>query len=348
MGEVPPERTWSALRALRAAPPGLALEGARRKVFSASLEQAEQLFRAAETVGVATKPLLTFYGLSQTGRAITAAVAVDNWVLSGHGIQVADLHEQAAQLADMAIKPRKGSFERLRVVLRSSNVSTVTRIGDLWPLLSETRRHPLPSAGDSRSLSISVDYFGGPSGIPTVRVEDLPGSFAEVGREHLELMSGLGANYVAQAEAIDRYLADYPTLAGRVSFTTAGQPVGLQPHGDGTCSVKFQWASSGWSPHHPVESFLQSVAVRTRGEWRVYPSLDGTVMLIHPLLVWWAILFRLSMLARYEPEVWDAMTDVNVSADAVPIEHLLRCALSSVPELIHGVLSTHNETPHAD
>jgi len=40
------------------------------------------------------------------------------------------------------------------------------------------------------------------------------------------------------------------------------------------------------------------------------------------------------MLARYEPEAWDAMTDVNTSADAVPIEHLLECAMSSVPDLI--------------
>jgi hypothetical protein len=339
MGEVPPDRAWSALRALRAAPPGLAKKAERRKVFTSSLEQAEQLFRAAETVGVATKPLLIFYGLSQAGRAIAAAVAVDSWVLSGHGIKIVNTHEQAVQLAELAIKPTRGSFARICEALESSNLSSVARVGDLWPLLNETSRHPLPAAGDSRSLSVSVDYLGGPSGIPTLRVEGLPGSFADVGREHLDLMTGLGANYAAQAEPIDRYLAGYPTLSGRVPFTTAGQPVGLQPHGNGTCSVKFQWADASFATQDLVESFMATIAVRTRGDWRAYPSLDGNSKPVHPLLVWWAILFRLSMLARYEPEAWDALTDVNVSADAVPIEHLLRCAQSSVPELIHGVLT---------
>lgn len=62
MGEVPPERAWSALRALRTATPGLAVRADRRRVFSSALEQAEQLFGAAASVGVATKPLLAFYG----------------------------------------------------------------------------------------------------------------------------------------------------------------------------------------------------------------------------------------------------------------------------------------------
>lgn len=350
MGEVPPERAWGALRALRAEPPGLALKGARREVFSSSLEQAEQLFRAAATVGVATKPLLAFYGLAQAGRAIAAAVAGDGWVLSGHGIKIAPPQGRATQLADMAIQPMmKGSFERIRTALHSSNMGSVARVGDLWPLLCETRRHPLPRAGDCRSLRITVDYMGGgPSGIPTVRVEDLPGSFADVGKEHLELMSGLGANYTAQADTLDRYLARYPTLSGRVPFTTAGQPVGLQPYGDGTCSVAFQWADEAGNKHSSEETLMQSVGVKTRGEWRVYPSLDGSGRPVHPLLLWWAILFRLSMLARYEPEAWEAMTDVNASADAVPVEHLLRCALSSVPEVLYGVLTSHAGVTHAD
>jgi hypothetical protein len=45
------------------------------------------------------------------------------------------------------------------------------------------------------------------------------------------------------------------------------------------------------------------------------------------------------MLARYEPQAWDRLTDVNGSADAVPLEHLLNTALSSVPELVFHVLT---------
>jgi hypothetical protein len=180
-----------------------------------------------------------------------------------------------------------------------------------------------------------------------VRVEELPESFADVGQEQRDLMSGLGADYSMQAETLDRFLSRYPTVADRIPFTAAGQPVGLQPNGDGTCSVSFRWPEESRQQYRSVDAFGQSIGVMIRGTWRIYPSLDGSDRPVHPLLVWWAILFRLSMLARYEPEAWDAITDVNTSADAVPIEHLLGCAMSSIPELIFHVLTSQAVSPSA-
>jgi hypothetical protein len=340
-GEVPPERAWSALRALRATPPGRAVKADRRRVFASALEQAEQLFRAAGAVGVATKPLLTFYGLSQAGRAIAAALAQNDWRLSGHGIRIGKRPEGDVRVADLKVEPSPGgSFRRIGDVLGSSGLASATPIGDLWPLLAETGRHRLPGSGDDRSLGLTIDYTGWATGIPTVRVEELPESFTHIGQEHRDLMSGLGADYSAQAEALDRFLSRYPTLSARIPFTAAGQPVGLQPNGDGTCSISFRWPEESRRRHRSVDEFGLSLAVMIRGAWRVYPSLDGSDRPVHPLLVWWAILFRLSMLARYEPDAWDAMTDVNTSADAVPIEHLLGCAMSTVPELIFHVLTS--------
>ena len=64
---------WRHLRGLRAKPPGAAARNPeRRDTFTASLEQAEQLFSAAEGAGVMTKPLQLYYGLSQAGRAIAS------------------------------------------------------------------------------------------------------------------------------------------------------------------------------------------------------------------------------------------------------------------------------------
>ena len=341
LGEVPAERSWGALRALRADPPGLASRTDRRPVFTAALEQAEQLFRAAAAVGVATQPLLAFYGLSQAGRAITAALAEDKWILSAHGIgSDPDVGATSDQLANLRVTPRaKGSFGRVREVLGSSSLSAGTRIGELWPLLAETAPHPLHGSGEDRSLTIGVDVAGWGSGIFTVQVQGLPDYFADVGAEHLAMPSGLGANYTAQAEALDDYLSRYPTLTDRLAITAAGQPIGLQPQGDGTCSVNFRWPDEVVARYRDIDAFYSEVAVQTRARQRVYPSLDGGNRPVHPLVVWWALLFRLSMLARYEPEGWAAITEVNSSADAVPVEHLLGCALSSVPELIHGALT---------
>jgi hypothetical protein len=65
------------LRSIRANRTKLAQTGARARTFGAALEQAEQLWRASETVGPIVSPLLLFYGLTQAGRAICAAGGPD-------------------------------------------------------------------------------------------------------------------------------------------------------------------------------------------------------------------------------------------------------------------------------
>ena len=51
-------------------------------------------------------------------------------------------------------------------------------------------------------------------------------------------------------------------------------------------------------------------------------------------MLWWVLLFGLSMVARYDPELWIAELDVNRSENAVPIETVLDEALTAVPELV--------------
>src|SRR5690606_38889440 len=88
MGAAPSEVCWRLLRALRAEPPR-GLGDVRHATFTSALEQSEQLFKAAETVGPATRPILLYYGLSQAGRAVVSALAASEepWRLTGHGIR---------------------------------------------------------------------------------------------------------------------------------------------------------------------------------------------------------------------------------------------------------------------
>ncbi|MFL0421804.1 YaaC family protein, partial [Micrococcus luteus] len=74
----------TSLRALRANRPPLAKRGARGQLFSAGLEQAEQFWMAANSVGPETRPLLLFYGLGQAGQALCAAAATKP--SAGHGL----------------------------------------------------------------------------------------------------------------------------------------------------------------------------------------------------------------------------------------------------------------------
>ena len=54
-------------------------------------------------------------------------------------------------------------------------------------------------------------------------------------------------------------------------------------------------------------------------------------------MTWWAILFALSQLARYEPATWTSAIEPDGSALTVPIEEGLRTAKRSLPRLVyHG------------
>ena len=116
------EVAWEQLRATRWNPPAAAAAiSERRATYVFALEQAEQMFRAATTVGIATRPLLVFYGLSQAGRAIAAAASnTDAWKLNGHGVSTVGLKNR---LSDIEVRTGKqgehGSFVRLSELLDS-------------------------------------------------------------------------------------------------------------------------------------------------------------------------------------------------------------------------------------
>lgn len=60
---------------------------------------------------------------------------------------------------------------------------------------------------------------------------------------------------------------------------------------------------------------------------------------IAPLMLWWLLLYMLSNIARYDPELWiDALT-VNSCPQAVPIEAALDLGLEVLPELILAAIT---------
>lgn len=74
-----------------------------------------------------------------------------------------------------------------------------------------------------------------------------------------------------------------------------------------------------------------------RGRPWAFPRLQNQNL--HPVVVWWAVLYTMSMLARYHPESWVRAIDVDNSPWAVPLEHLLDQALTAVPEIIYEALT---------
>jgi hypothetical protein len=83
-----------------------------------------------------------------------------------------------------------------------------------------------------------------------------------------------------------------------------------------------EWTLSADDDRWKLHSRLTRPYLGDNGRY-IFPCIGGDTQALHPLLAWWAILFALSMLARYQPETWTAYLDVDKSAHAVPLKHFL-------------------------
>lgn len=337
------------LRSLRSAPPGWAgREDERRAVFLASLEQSEQLLRTADRLGYATRPLNLFYGLSQAGRALMAAwsppsAGIHNgWKLQGHGI---GFHKQDVPFADRALtgQPPRGkaaadldrslpSFIGLSRVLDSAPLAHPVKLIDLWAALPEAIGRPAPG-DDSRLGPINIEP-------PTIAADDAQTKVAAIQAwthnwplepltewarmEHPEFNTKLHMFL----------LANYPTL--RPPATNAMSqpwPVGWLGR---RFSVVLTWDLGQTLDYQEAVWLLNAQLAPYRdGRW-AFPAFAGQAL--HPLMIWWAVLYSLSMFARYEPQRWVELLDVDSSPWATPLEHLLDAALAAVPEVITETL----------
>jgi YaaC-like Protein len=311
------EMIWRDLRALRAQPPGQASSGQRHKVFASALQQAEELFTAAAAIGPSSQPILLFYGLSQAGRAIAAAsksASGTNWRLTGHGIKVRNL--QHPVLHEIAVADQgTGSFTQLGPLLRSGSLPNGASLGELWATIPDLYMTPINYGSSVYKRVLRLDDVGIGGGKITAWVRGLPWRFTDP---------------YTEADAV-AYLASYPTLAGSVSPGPGNQFHPEQPAV--TTGVPRAWPMPA---DQDLDAFEESRTWPYRGddERCVFPALGGSTVPLHPLLAWWAILYSLSMLARYEPATWSEHLDVDSSRDAVPLETALSRALDTCPQLI--------------
>jgi hypothetical protein len=321
------------LRALRYDPPGCAKQGARRTTFQSALEQCEQFLDAARHVGYATRPVQLFYALSQAGRAMVAAssrIGNQNWRVSGHGLTA---NTSAAAVADVTVTATStGLFcsvaEALGLEPLRPNESV--NLGQLWPLLLESVFVPL-----SPEAKFPVLCFL-PSGWPEPTVFS-QAEIAWIPRRIRDL-------YGEDSDHVKEHLNRYPSLrhcvlppvrpAGRLGWEAAGP--GL--------TLTVEWRSGDpplrLSDHKKVTD-LGVFSYRAHDDVVVTPAIGSMAEGLHPMLALWAVLLALSSLARYVPATWSKLIDIDGSAEANAIEHLLDEAIESLPSaIVHALTSS--------
>ncbi|GIG02106.1 YaaC family protein [Catellatospora citrea] len=329
--------TWAALRASRSDPPAATLSNSeRRATYLAALEQSEQLFKAASAVGSATAPLMLYYGLSQAGRAIVAAAKSvrDDWRLSGHGINHGPL-TVALPAVRVFAEGSRGSFVRLSDVLGSptwDKQSDAVELTALWDALPQTLDWPLRDDDDRRTAH-RLEYYRYEQALPllTFALCDLP--------RELATSASLGKDLAL-------YLRSYPTLGG-YSYIKANDGPGADPavtvytNGRGEVELNIMVDRGRKVDEQARRAHYEAIATKHSGAYRSFylvPAVGSNHKPMHPLMTWWAVLYTLSMLARYQPAEWATYINVDRSPHAVPIEQILQEALSAVPKLIASTI----------
>jgi hypothetical protein len=333
---------WQRIRVLRARPPAR-VTGEQVGVFVAALEQSEQLMRAAQDVGPAARPLPLFYALSQAGRAIAAGRLQGAWRLAAHGLRIPpqdEITDEAQGLLRRSLEPqaeskkaparrRRSSFAGVAEAVGSEPLTGSVEFGAVWaaiPDLTEpTPQMPGLDPAWRRPLVVYDEHWDTKLAMRIQMRRFTPQGI---------LVAGLPQD--ADAQTLTEELQHYPTAAGaRVRVLShTGQEVVRKWSPTGELCPTFLWTDPDHQPH------LDGIAPPyRRSENRlILPRLVNRDYLT-PLMLWWALLFGLSSVARYDPELWVAALDVNNSEQAVPIEAALDIALEALPELILDALA---------
>lgn len=311
------------IRWTRSDPPGKAADSEkRRETYCAALQQFEELLRAAEAAGHASRPLPLFYALSQAGRAVVAAYG-ESPTCVGHGlaeVRPSDGGERA--LLHRRVKRRSTSNDIFGAVARASNSGDFDgeiELGAAWVANPHSPRLPLELwQSDWRLALLVVD-----EDIPAPRGVDL--------HEKAKILRVLPFADPMEATAdhgVDFGPERYPTIDDQAGARAMERNVGGTRTWDGLVVYRTDLSS------------IDQIAPRSVfGDSRyLVPRLPAQRKMLSPFLLWWVLLYGFSVYARYEPELWVRTLDVDRSSAAVGIEHIMTSALTWIPQLVQEML----------
>jgi hypothetical protein len=152
------------------------------------------------------------------------------------------------------------------------------------------------------------------------------------------------ASVSATRADFDTFMAAYPTAVG---YGPVHDQTGKPQYHDFAdapgLSVQMNWEAGAVYPvAEDVRTARINAVVRryAGGNFYIFPAIVAGSGPLHPLMTWWAVLYTLSMLARYQPAEWAHSIDINSSPFANAVEHLLAEARTVVPDLVLATLET--------
>ena len=288
--------------------------------------------------------------LSQAGRAIAAARLPDEWTLRRHGISASTDADQC--VLDTTVGPNGGdqtSFAGVARALNSPSLAGPVTLGALWAANPDLKDAEIRIEGETwpRALELPIAPQALPP--PPLSSEQDPNQARISTGGHVAFnieLRGRTAGEVSEELGLYPSLADaYVLHEGKRVELADGDPVEVQDY-DGT--PRIQIATGGPEQATLVEFWDRQRAMASYVEVdRSQPPAFGTPHLTGwalpalgdgdspwPLMLWWALLYGLSILARYEPAAWTSVLDLEQSKLAVGLEQVLNVAEERIPERV--------------
>jgi hypothetical protein len=213
----------------------------------------------------------------------------------------------AFAVKESARRDGSDAFGALRDVLGAQPICGPIELGAAWAALPMTYAIP--------SESWEQDWR------PAIHLDVRPKGRRVGGR-----LLGVGANPLLSFDDVWTDLRrTYPTLPDgtRGSMLESSRALGA-----GHWMADIEWA--------PEDAPLEEVAeTGESGHPWLMPVLPPGTSSQPRLVLWWVLLFGLSLIARYEPDAWATALDIQRSRLAVPLESVLELAENAVPQLLH-------------
>jgi hypothetical protein len=134
-------------------------------------------------------------------------------------------------------------------------------------------------------------------------------------------------------EGLVKLVEPYPTVKGRLGVPQATKALGAlptfaTPEGNGV-GVMFKGSYGDFDSAAPEH--------RISGRRWLRPTIAGTAP-PDPTMTWWALLYALSMYARYHPMEWVGALDIDSSPVGVTLERAMARAVDALPQLVLGAV----------
>jgi len=282
------------LASLRSKRTATVTEGLRGSVYTTSLSQSEAMWSAAASTPPVASPILRYYALLQSVRAVIASsrLGEGEWqVKGGHGLTLLvpdDLSPTAPSLARVIVKPRgTGVAQQLAAALWSPLLSEPASLLDLIAALPHQSLLTGPQNLPPRPIRIVPNSAQFPSQGPTLRWSNVP----------LGLRGPMDSREDLPLDALETALAPYPSLSKlprKLAATMVQSGINVRSVDIVLEPDLGPPASSYWEPMFLLRSFCEDFLDigHSRAEivadpsGLVLPSVGGNDRAQHPLVTW--------------------------------------------------------------